>query len=373
MGRFLNPRNDAFRVSLKSNIYVDKTGLIEYINSIIGTEHRYICNSRPRRFGKSTCANMLAAYYSKGCNSYSMFSGFSIGKNEKFTTYLNAYDVIHFDLQSCFLQADCIEFVVEYIEMLLMEELRQQYPRITEEVWLQDALREINHMYGSRFIIIIDEWDYLLRNVDINHSIQESYLTFLQRLFSIDESRDYIALAYLTGIFPIMKKRWFPFLKDLYEFTMIDPGALAPYFGFTENEVRDLCQQNSLKFEEVERWFGGYRLGEYQLFCPDAVCKLMLWHKYQAYWAQTGTHVTIMSVVKEKFAEMKKELYGLLEGGFIDVNVDAFQNNDRFTKDKAFTLLIHLGYLAYDQLQFTVYIPNRDVYEVFVCAIEALQ
>lgn len=98
MGRFVNPDNSAFQVALNSKIYVDKTGLLEYTNSVLGTTEAYICNSRPRRFGKSYAANMLAAYYSKGCDSREMFSGFAFGKKEDFTAHLNKYDVIHIDI-----------------------------------------------------------------------------------------------------------------------------------------------------------------------------------------------------------------------------------------------------------------------------------
>ena len=84
MGRFVNPDNSAFQVALNSPIYVDKTGLLEYTNSVLNTTEAYICNSRPRRFGKSYAANMLAAYYSKGCNSEEMFSGLDISRESDF-------------------------------------------------------------------------------------------------------------------------------------------------------------------------------------------------------------------------------------------------------------------------------------------------
>ncbi len=99
MGRFVNPDNSAFQVALNSKIYVDKTGLIKYTNSVLDTMDGYICNSRPRRFGKSYTANMLAAYYSKGCDSETMFSGLEISLDPAFREHLNKYDVIHIDIQ----------------------------------------------------------------------------------------------------------------------------------------------------------------------------------------------------------------------------------------------------------------------------------
>ena len=99
MGRFVNPDNSAFQVALNSRIYMDKTGLIEYTNSVLDTTNAYICNSRPRRFGKSYAANMLAAYYSKGADSEQMFSGLQISRETDFKKHLNKYDVIRVTLE----------------------------------------------------------------------------------------------------------------------------------------------------------------------------------------------------------------------------------------------------------------------------------
>ena len=124
MGRFVNPDNSAFQVALNSPIYVDKTGLLEYTNSVLNTTEAYICNSRPRRFGKSYAANMLAAYYSKGCNSEEMFSGLDISRESDFKTHLNKYDVIHLDIQWCMMDAGSAENTVSYINKNVIGELK---------------------------------------------------------------------------------------------------------------------------------------------------------------------------------------------------------------------------------------------------------
>ena len=116
MGRFVNPDNSAFQVALNSKIYVDKTGLLEYTNSVLDTVDAYICNSRPRRFGKSFTANMLAAYYSRGCESGAMFSGLNIGKTEEFKDHLNKYDVIHIDIQWFLSNCKKVDQIVEFIK-----------------------------------------------------------------------------------------------------------------------------------------------------------------------------------------------------------------------------------------------------------------
>lgn len=83
MGIYLNPGNEKFQEAVNSAIYVDKTELIRYTNSVMHTTQKYICVSRPRRFGKSMAANMLAAYYGRGCDSKELFSGFKIAQIKK--------------------------------------------------------------------------------------------------------------------------------------------------------------------------------------------------------------------------------------------------------------------------------------------------
>ena len=242
MGRFVNPDNSAFQVALNSPIYVDKTGLLEYTNSVLNTTEAYICNCRPRRFGKSYAANMLAAYYSKGCNSEEMFSGLDISRESDFKTHLNKYDVIHFDVQ-WFITENNISEIVNTIQNNIVEELKKEYPDILDPdvTGLPDAMSIINQETGNRFIVIIDEWDVLIRDEAQNQNIQESYIGLLRRMFKGIEPTKYMALAFLTGILPIKKLKTQSALNNFDEFTMLGSGNMAPYIGFTEEEVKALA------------------------------------------------------------------------------------------------------------------------------------
>ena len=175
MGRFVNPDNSAFQVALNSPIYVDKTGLLEYTNSVLNTTEAYICNCRPRRFGKSYAANMLAAYYSKGCNSEEMFSGLDISRESDFKMHLNKYDVIHLDIQWFLANCDNVDNVVAFITKSVQAELREIYPGVLpeEETSLSESLSRIKNIVGQKFIIIIDEWDVLIRDEAANKKVQE--------------------------------------------------------------------------------------------------------------------------------------------------------------------------------------------------------
>ena len=127
MGRFVNAKTSAFQDVLNSEIYVDKTGLLEYTNRVIDTTAKFICNSRPRRFGKSITADMITAYYSKACDSESMFSNLQIGKSPDFRKHLNQYDVIHLDIQWCMEPAGSPEKVVSYITESEVKALCKRY------------------------------------------------------------------------------------------------------------------------------------------------------------------------------------------------------------------------------------------------------
>lgn len=209
MGLFVNPDNSAFQAVLNAKIYVDKTALIEYTNSVLESTDAFICNSRPRRFGKSVTADMLTAYYSRGCDSEKMFSDLQIAKNHDFKTYLNQYDVIHIDMQWCIEPARGADHLISFITMSVIDELRTLYPGVLSEnvVSLPEALSIINTVLKKKFIIIIDEWDVLIRDEAENQDIQEEYINFLRGMFKGTLPARYIALAYLTGILPIKKIR----------------------------------------------------------------------------------------------------------------------------------------------------------------------
>ena len=230
MGRFVNPDNSAFRVTLNSKIYVDKTELLEYTNSVLDTMDAYICNSRPRRFGKSITANMLTAYYSKGCDSEEMFALLTIGKKNDFRKHLNRYDVIHIDIQWFLSNVNKLDYIVEYITDTVLAELRECYPEVitTGVVTLPDALSRIKNATGQKFIVIIDEWDVLIRDEAANIRVQNEYISFLQGMFKGTEPTKYIQLAYLTGILPIKKDKTQSALNNFDEFTMLEASNLAP-------------------------------------------------------------------------------------------------------------------------------------------------
>ena len=375
MGRFVNPDNSAFQVALNSKIYIDKTGLIEYTNSVLDTSDAYICNSRPRRFGKSYTANMLAAYYSKGCNSEEMFSGLDISRKSDFKTHLNQYDVIHIDIQ--WFLANCYNSnkIVSFLSDSVISELRDIYPDILPlgELSLPDSLSRIKDKTGQKFIIIIDEWDVLIRDEATNYYIQNEYINFLRGMFKGTEPTKYIQLAYLTGILPIKKEKTQSAVNNLEEFTMLHSYELAPYIGFTENEVKMLCQKYDRDFEKVKKWYDGYLLENYEIYNPKAVVSVMLRGKFRSYWSETGSYEVIVPLINMNYVGLKNTIIEMLSGQNVKVNTLTFKNDPANiqSKDDVITYLIHLGYLGYNEKDETAFIPNEEIRHELINAVKS--
>ena len=375
MGRFVNPDNSAFQVALNSRIYVDKTGLIEYTNSVLDTSDAYICNSRPRRFGKSYAANMLAAYYSRGCDSEEMFSGLEIAKAENFKKHLNKYDVIHIDIQWFLANCENAEQVVALITKSVLNELRVLYPNVLPQdvVTLPDALSHVKDSTGQKFVVIIDEWDVLIRDGVASEAIQEEYLNFLRGMFKGTEPTKYIQLAYLTGILPIKKEKAQSAVNNLDEFTMLQAYGLAPFIGFTEREVKELCKKYNRDFEKVKRWYDGYLLDGYQIYNPKAVVSLMTKGKFRSYWSETGSYEVVIPLIDMDFDGLKTAIIEMLSGSEVEVNTATFKNDPAkiMNRDDVITYLIHLGYLGYNEERETAFVPNEEIRQELINAVRS--
>ena len=372
MGRFLNPDYSAFETALNSEIYIDKTGLLAYTNKVINTKQAFICNSRPRRFGKSVTADMLTAYYSKGCDSADIFADYEISHAGDFRQHLNKYDVIHPDIQWCLAPAKGAAGVVSYIEKSVIAELKEKYPDIISEetVSLPEAMSEIYTVTGNKFIVIIDEWDILIRDEANNRDEQENYINFLRGMFKGTEPTRFISLAYLTGILPIKKMKTQSALNNFDEFTMLDAGALASYIGFTELEVEKLCDKYHKDFAEVKRWYDGYVLENQQVYNPKAVVSVMLRGNFQSYWSQTGTYEVVVPLINMDFDGLKQAIIEMVSGSTVEVDTGTFQNDtvSFSSRDDVITYLIHLGYLAYDQRKQCAFIPNEEIRQELLAA-----
>ena len=239
MGTYFNPDHESFLKTIKNEIYIDKTGLLEELNKIIGCDKNCVDLSHARRFGKSQAAGMIDAYYSLGSNSRALFSKFKIAEMDDFEEHLNKYNVIHLDISSFtdFYKDELVNKIVEY----LYDEFREVYPDLDYDKTIAAVLMQIYKTSGRPFVIIIDEWDCVVRNHSDRPDLVHEYLQFLHALFKGEESKKFLALGYITGILPIKKIKDESALNNFREYTMIKSGNFTKYFGFTEDEVENLC------------------------------------------------------------------------------------------------------------------------------------
>lgn len=379
MGHYLNPGTGLFEMSLRSEIYIDKSRLIEQTNRYIKTQQRYLCVSRPRRFGKSMALDMLAAYYDRMEDTKNVFDKLKIHQAQSYDQHLNQYDVMRINMQEFLSASSNVDEMLKLLQTRLIKELKERYKEFVEGDNLVFAMQDIYAKTKYPFVILIDEWDCLFREYQQDQDAQKRYLDFL-RLWLKD--KEYVALAYMTGILPIKKYGSHSALNMFTEYSMTDPGSLAEFFGFTEEEVSKLCEEYGMDFEEARAWYNGYHLLThnknenkiYAMYSPKSVVEAMMRHKFGTYWNQTETYEALKIYIQMNMDGLKDAIIKMLAGEKVTINTGTF-SNDMTTfssKDDILTLLVHLGYLTYDSENETVSIPNKEVSKEYMNAISTM-
>lgn len=378
MGIYLNPGNEGFRKILNGR-YVDKTRLICYLNDVLATPYQLTCISRPRRFGKTTAAKMMCTYYDKSCDSRAMFQGLEIAKSESFEKHLNKYDVIYLDITFFISRANDngkgIDYLVSDMQQCVIQELMEEYPGcIAEDIkFLPDALAAVNKQTGYKFFFIIDEWDALYREAKENTTLQKKYIQLLRGLFKSGNVTDSTIIgAYMTGILPIKKYGTESALTDFREFTMVEPDFFTQYVGFTEDEVLELCERYHMDFEKMKMWYDGYSFPECSsVYSPNSVMEAIARKRYGNYWVKSESFTSLQMYIDLDYDGLKSAIVSMLGGQKVEIETLGFQNDmvNMSSRDDVLTLLVHLGYLAYDSKTSEVYIPNLEVADSFRLAI----
>lgn len=370
MGIYLNPDNTDFQEALNSEIYVDKTELIRHTNSKIRTTNKYICVSRPRRFGKSMAGDMLVAYYSRGCDSKKMFSQYKISSDPNFEKYLNKYNVIHINMLDFVGEKRHISESLDYLSKRLIHEIKKENGDVDCFDWndLMSVLAEVFNEKRVPFIFIIDEWDCIFREYKNDTEGQIQYLDFLRRIL---KDQSYVALAYMTGILPIKKYGKHSALNMFTEIAMTNAAPIQEFTGFTENEVRRLCDEYKKDFNEVKRWYDGYTVDGESIYNPKSVVEALTRGAFRNYWTATENYEALEEFIFRNEDGLRDTVIKLLAGEKKKIDPSTF-NNDMVTfnsQDDVLTLLVHLGYLTFDSETYEVAIPNYEVSEQFASTI----
>ena len=387
MGIYLNPGHAKFQKAVDSEIYIDKTEMIAYLNSVVNTEQCYVSVSRPRRFGKTIAANMLCAYYGKG-DSRELFSNLKIAGHDNWDKYLNHFDVIRVVMTDFIKEKKTVEEALVNLQKLVVRDIRKQYPDVdyydTDD--LIQCLLDVYAENGQQFVIIIDEWDAVFRERKEDREGQKLYLDFLRDWL---KDKEYVALAYMTGILPIKKygKHSAPNMFD--EYSIIAPMQLAQYAGFTEDEVRKLCAKYGRNYSKIKEWYDGYEVSDvippdpgyelqnatgkeheqthYSIYSPLSVVKAVSTGMIQNYWNKTENYEALAEYIRMDYDGLKDAVALLMDGGRVQVDIATYQN-DMTTfhgRDDVLAMLIHLGYLGYDLDHKEVFIPNNEILDEF--------
>ncbi len=375
MGTYINKGNYDFRVALNST-YVDKSGLISVINETLFTERCRSCVTRSRRFGKSMVANMLCAYYDRSCDSRSLFENLEIAHDPSFEKYLNKFPVIKLDITDFTTQFKDDPTIIDKMQEALKADVREAYPNIIPDDFKADFMEmliKINQATGDSFIMVIDEWDAICREFESGSKVMDSYVNWLRRMFKGSNTLRVFAGVYMTGILPIKKYNTESALNNFVEYSMVNPGRMASHLGFTKKEVIALCKEYGRDIDEIEKWYDGYVIGkEKSMFNPNSVIMSLLQDECRSFWASTGAYDKVATYIEMNFEGLKDDIISMIAGGTCPVKVTKFSNDmhDIKCKDDVLTVLIHLGYLAYNPEERECYIPNMEVRMELENAIE---
>ncbi len=419
MGTFLNPGgSNAFTelaAKQDSCIFVDKTDFIsETIDRLDAGDLKLIAFTKPRRFGKTVTAHMLASYYSKGADSKALFSGLKVtgyartktinGQKKKITyeEYLNKCNVIYWDMNSIddnfkayksdeSLHVDYVDDIVDYLQYVTLLEIRQNREfeeKISKAPLIgRKSLKQALVATEAKFVLIMDEWDLIYREYRDDETLQEKFMDMLAGLFKASDGLSCFSLAYLTGILPIKKYNSESALNNFDEYNMLQPDTFAPYFGFTDEEVTEICKQPmcSISKDLLKEWYEGYKFTldakdkEHKnnvlidVYNPNSVCKAISRNNCGNFWSSTSSNKEAIRLINMNFAGIKDDILSMLAGGTVFFNFRSFNSNmvSITSKDQVFSLLTCLGYLGCNGqpnagTERYAYVPNREIRETLI-------
>ena len=364
MGYYINVGNAGFQ-RIRNGQYVDKSGLISVVNGTLFTERCFSCVTRCRRFGKSMAAKMLCAYYDQSCDSRALFADLKIASDPSFEQHLNKYPVIYLDMTS-FVTRFKTDDIVQMMDAELRADIGQAFPDVGQGEGddLMAFLIRIAIECKQQFIFIIDEWDAICREFPAGSEAMDRYVGWLRRMFKSVDAMRVFAGVYMTGILPIKKYKTESALNNFQEYSMVEPIDMASYFGFTKAEVKMLADKHHADYDELEKWYDGYQIGdEPSVFNPNSVMSALRSRRCRSFWASTGAYDAVSGYIQMNYEGLKDDIVQMLAGGRCFVDPTGFQNDMSviLSKDDVLTVLIHLGYLSYDWRRSECYIPNREV------------
>ncbi len=371
MGVYLNSPSayTLYKNETEKPYFVDKSLMLKELFPLVREGNNHICITRPRRFGKTVIANMIASFFSRGCNSNDIFQSLNISKDPEYKRYQNQFPVIHISLNELPRKCSSYEEYIDRIEKRLIRDLQREYPDIPvdkeEAVW--DVLTDIYTVdTTARFVFVLDEWDFIFHQSFITEADEKAYLSFLRNML---KDQPYVLFTYMTGILPIAKYSSGSELNMFIEFTMVTEERFSEDFGFTEKEVDMLYERYLLRNEDhrinregLRDWYNGYHTfsGE-RVYNPRSVVWALENNNLGNYWSSSGPYDEIFYYVKHNISAVQKDLLLMISGGAVPVKIREYAATATELKSKSeiFSAMGVYGFLSYENGQVTI--PNREL------------
>ena len=370
MGFYLNSLSayTLYKNELSKPYFIDKTELIAEMIPLVESGSDYICITRPRRFGKTMAASMLGVFFSKSCDSHGIFDNLNIAQSPKYSQHINQYNVIYIDFSD--IDDECKNYTsyIQNIKELLRDDLHTMYPEVKfrKNGSISEDLKRIYAQTQTPFIFILDEWDAIFHIPFIKEPDKQSYLRFLKGML---KGKEYISLAYMTGILPIAKYSSGSELNMFLEYTMTSEGKYNEYFGFTDTEVNNvydrylsICKEPQVTREGLKLWYDGYhtRSGE-RVYNPRSVVASLTNNNLGNYWTSSGPYDEIFYYTEKNINDVRDSLALMVSGESIDAKIQEYAatSMNLKTKDEIWSAMVVYGFLTSEHGK--VFIPNKEL------------
>jgi hypothetical protein len=379
MGIYLNSSSSysKYQETVANPFFVDKSALLNELISCIGKDSKYICITRPRRFGKTVMANMIGSFFAKGVDSSCIFDRLKISESEEYRRHLNTHNVIFIDLSRVPDGAITYDAYIENLRTLVREDLHVSYPDVgfREEGDISEDLERIRLSTGEKFIFVLDEWDAVFHMPFVMEKDYRNYLLFLKSLL---KDQAYVELVYMTGILPISKYSGGSELNMFAEYNMATMELYSEYFGFTEDEVERIYKKYRMKTkkpkvsrEGLRRWYDGYHTAAgVRMYNPRSVVLALQNNQLFNYWTSSGPYDEVFYYVKNNIADVRDDLALMVSGEAVAAKVQEYAATsiNLQTRDEIYSAMVVYGLLTYDDGM--VFIPNKELMDNYATLLE---
>ena len=376
--------------------YIDKTRLIEQLLTRWGEVNLF---TRPRRFGKSLNMSMLQSFFEIGKDK-TLFDGLRISDNQELCEkYQGKFPVVSVSLKG--INGATYEEARRFLIKTINEEARrlsvlsdsaeldetdhELLTQLKKKEMTNDSLvysiRELTELlekhYGSKVIVLIDEYDVPLAKANENGYYDEMVLLIRNLFENALKTNSSLKFAVLTGCLRIAKESIFTGLNNFKVYSITDK-SFDETFGFTDAEVRELLRYYGQEkyYETVKEWYDGYRFGNVDVYCPWDVINFCSDHLADSglepknYWANTSGNSVISHFIDsvgkpQKLTRM--ELEQLVNGGIVqkEINFELTYKELYSSIDNLWSTLFMTGYLTQrgepSGNRYNLVIPNREI------------